>query len=79
MPLNSVRKKIGTSLVALECHFIITPKRKLYKIENIFFLSYFSSFSILAIIFVLNFRKGFLCPPVFGSLSYAHRIVRAEV
>lgn len=40
-------KKIGTSLVALGCHFIITPKRKIYKIENIsfFFLAYFSSLS----------------------------------
>ena len=31
------KKKVGTSLVALECHFIIMPKRKIYKIENIFF------------------------------------------
>lgn len=53
MSLNFVREKIGASLVALECRFIITPKRKIYKIEYIF------SFSLL--FFSLN-PSNYICP-----------------
>lgn len=62
MSLDFVGRKIGISMVALGCHFIIMPKRKIYKIENISFL--------------LSLSRQLSLSGVFRNVSFAHQVFR---
>lgn len=67
-------ENIEISLAALDCHFVIIPKGKIYKIENIFVFSKPTSLSHSVIIFVLTFSKGFLYPSVLFLLCFVFRV-----